>query len=420
MKPKSIKKICLITPGSIASNPRLVKEAQSLTQAGYSVHLIFIQNLDFIADFDDEILKNNPEWTYDILNRKGKNQNLQLQNIIAFTFHKVCRMLLLSGKKSDFILPHAINKYFSWQLKKAVRAKADLYIAHNLAALPVAVLAAKKNKVKCGFDMEDFHRNETSDDPNNNEVKLKSHLEEKYILQTNYLTSSSLPIKNLYQNFFPKQEIVTVLNAFPIVKTVQTPAAKENQTLKLFWFSQTIGLNRGLQDILSALKLLENEQIELHLLGFLTDKTSIELDKLVSNLQFQIKPNIFFHKQINPDELPIFAAQLDIGLALEPGFCINNNAALSNKIFTYLQAGLAIAASDTVAQKQFFAENPTLGFCYEKGNGQQLAVILKRLIAKPDLLQKTKLAAYQAARNNLNWETESSKFLQIVAETLAY
>jgi glycosyltransferase involved in cell wall biosynthesis len=416
---KSTKKICLITPGSIASNPRLVKEAQALIQAGYKVHLIFTQYLDFIADFDADILKNNPQWAYDILDRTGKNKKLRLPNMVAIACHKICRMLLLSGKKSDFILTRAINRYFSWQLQKAVKTKADLYIAHNLAALPVAVSAAKKNKAKCGFDMEDFHRNETADDPNNPDVKLKIFLEEKYIPQTNYITSSSLPITGLYQKIFPFRKIVTVLNVFPIIKEVQSPIAKTDKTLKLFWFSQTIGLNRGLQDALSALKILENEPIELHLLGFLGDKTSIGFDKIITYLKFKKKPNIFFYKQINPDQLPIFAAQFDVGLALEPGFCINNNAALSNKIFTYLQSGLAIAASDTTAQKQFLNQNPTLGFCYEKGNGQQLATILKRFFTKPDLLQETKLAAFQAARNNLNWETESVKFLKVVAETLA-
>ena len=35
------KRICLITPGHIASNPRLVKEARALQQSGMEVHIIF-------------------------------------------------------------------------------------------------------------------------------------------------------------------------------------------------------------------------------------------------------------------------------------------------------------------------------------------------------------------------------------------
>jgi glycosyltransferase involved in cell wall biosynthesis len=404
----------------LASNPRLVKEAQALAANGYTVHLIFTQYVDYLVDFDYEILHNNPSWTYNYLNRTAKNKQAKLQNFIVAAIQKVCIKLLLAGKKSNFILAHAINRYFLWQFKKAVAAKADLYIAHNLAALPVAVWAAKKNLVKCGFDAEDFHRHETTDDINDPDVMLKTFVEENYIPQTNYLTASSLPISECYQKLFPLKKFVTVLNVFPIAKEVQPPVTKKNEPLKLFWFSQTIGLNRGLQDAFYALKVLESEQIELHLLGSLTDKTSFFIDKVIADLQFKKKPAIFFYNQINPDQIPVFAAHFDVGLALEPGFCLNNNIAHTNKVFTYLQSGLALVLSDTVAQKQFILENPALGFCYEKGNVQQLAAILKRFIDEPDLLQKVKLAAYQSARTHFNWETESVKFLETVKKTLDF
>ncbi|RYE25745.1 MAG: hypothetical protein EOP42_21220, partial [Sphingobacteriaceae bacterium] len=318
-----------------------------------------------------------------------------------------------------YLAEKAIGRCTFLLLKKALQHPADLYIAHNLAALPVAVLAAKKNKVKCGFDLEDFHRHETSDDRNNFDVRLKTYIEEKYIPQSNYLTASSLQITALYQAIFLNREIVTLLNTFNVVKEVSAPIAKTAEPLKLFWFSQTIGLNRGLQDILSVLKILEQEEIELHLLGFLTEETQAELNRLMAELQFQKKPVLIFYNPISPDKIPLFASQFDVGLALEPGFCINNDAALSNKIFTYLQAGLALIASDTTAQKQFMVDNAELGFCYEKGNQQQLASILKQLIEHPDLLFSIKTNAYQAARNTLNWETESIKFLNLVNHTLS-
>ncbi len=413
------KKICLITPGHIASNPRLVKEAQFLTKNGFDVQLIFTQYVDYIINFDSVIFKNNPTWTCQILNRTTKNIKTRFQNFTTALLHKTCAMLLLRGIKSEFIFAHAINRYFSWQLKQAVLAKAHLYIAHNLAALPVAVLAAKVNKTKCGFDAEDFHRNETTDDPKDQDVLLKTFIEENYIPQTSYLTTGSLPITKLYLKLFPAKKIITISNAFPIERDLKQPVLKMNEPLKLFWFSQTIGLNRGLQDIISALKILENEYLELHLLGFLADKTSISLDKIISGLHFKKQLNIFFHKPIQAEQIPTFAAQFDVGLALETGFCLNNDAALSNKIFTYLQAGLAVVASNTIAQKEFIYQNQDLGFCYEKGNAVQLASVLKRFIDEPNLLLATKQASYQAARNQLNWETESLKFLKVVEETLA-
>ncbi len=405
----------LITSGQPVLNPRLVKEADALTKAGYKVIVIYQYWNDWGTEIDSKML---PAKLWKAIRVGGSPTKNKILYWLTRMQYKAAKLLAKHLGFKFGLAENALGRCTFLLLKEALRHRADLYIAHNLAALPVAVWAAKKRKVKCGFDAEDFHRNEVSNDPQNPDVKLKTFIEQKYIPQTNYLTTSSLPITQLYQKSFPSKKITAVLNAFPVVKEVSPPVVKTNGPLKLFWFSQTIGLNRGLQDVLSALKILKKENIELHLLGFLADKTSIGFEEIITGLQFEKKPEIFFHKQINPDQLPIFAAQFDVGLALEPGFSINNNSALSNKIFTYLQAGLAIITSDTTAQKQFITENPTLGFCYEKGNGQQLATILKRFIIEPGLLLKTKQTAFYAARKNLNWETESLKFLKVVEEIL--
>ncbi|HTD39693.1 MAG TPA: hypothetical protein VK671_03665, partial [Mucilaginibacter sp.] len=118
------------------------------------------------------------------------------------------------------------------------------------------------------------------------------------------------------------------------------------------------------------------------------------------------------------DELTIFAARFDIGLALEPGFSMNNNLALSNKIFTYIQAGLALVVSDTDAQFNFLNEYPSIGKTYPKGNEQALADILLNYYQHREQLFETKKAAYAIARQKLNWETESEKFLSTVEKTL--
>lgn len=409
-------KIVLITSGQPALNPRLVKEADALTATGYQVTVIYQYWNDWGTEMDRQLL---PSRKWKAVHVGGSPKGKKALYLATRIQHKTAKTLVKWFGLKHKLAERAAGRCVFLLLKEALRQPADLYIAHNLAALPVAVLAAKKTKSQCGFDAEDFHRNEISNDPNDFDVRLKTFLEEKYFPQTDCLTVSSLPITALYQELFPLKKIVTVLNAFPMVKEVTLPIVKPNEPLKLFWFSQTIGLNRGLQDVLSALKTLENEQIELHLLGFLSKETNSGIQDFITGLRFGKKPAVIFYSPVNAEKLPVFAAQFDVGLALEPGFCKNNDAALSNKIFTYLQAGLAVAASDTVAQKQFLNENPDLGFCYEKGNGQQLANILKRFIEEPDLLQKTKLAAYQAARSHYNWETESVKFLKVVEETLA-
>ncbi len=398
----------------MASNPRLVKEAQALTKNGYAVHLIFTQYVSYLINFDNDILSNNAQWTYDCLDRTVKNKQTKFLKFLSVVFQKSCTMLLLSGKKYSLVLAQATNRYFFWQFKKAVKAKADLYIAHNLAALPVAVLAAKKNKVKCGFDAEDFHRQETTDDLQSIDFTLKSNIENAFIPKLNYLSVASPLIGKAYHQLYKNQPI-GVLNVFP--RTKKVTAIKLNQPLKFVWFSQYIGFGRGLEMIFTALSQLAELDFELHLIGFL----SAEMKSFMQSGSFPstIISKIMIHAPLPPDQLLSFISQFDIGLATEISQPLNRNICLSNKIFSYIQAGLAILASDTTAQKQLFSSYPQIGKLYAKNSIENLTACIKKLYADRELLLLYKKNAFELGQTTLNWETESVKFLKVIEETLA-
>ena len=59
-----MKKICLVSPGHVASNPRLVKEANSLLQAGYEVRVVAGDMVPFVRPLDNALLL-SVEWTCD-------------------------------------------------------------------------------------------------------------------------------------------------------------------------------------------------------------------------------------------------------------------------------------------------------------------------------------------------------------------
>jgi glycosyltransferase involved in cell wall biosynthesis len=108
------------------------------------------------------------------------------------------------------------------------------------------------------------------------------------------------------------------------------------------------------------------------------------------------------------------ASGFDIGLALEPGRDLNNQIALSNKIFTYLLAGNAVIFSDTPAQKKFHAENPAIGALYACGNFNELAIILKNYKNDPELMMLHKRNALKLADEKYNWEVESKQLVLLV------
>lgn len=409
------KSIILITSGQPSLNPRLVKEADALIEAGYKVTVIYQYWNHWATQLDDKLL---PQKQWKTIRVGGDPIKENIKYWKSRIVLKLARKLIKHFSFNHNLAELAIGRCTFDLVKKAKSIPADLYIAHNLAALPAAVIASKHNRAACGFDAEDLHRYEMSDDDNNHDVRLKKHLEEKYFPLVNYLTTSSPEITNSYQSIFPALVFDTILNVFPKDKVKLAPGGSASEALTLFWFSQNVGLSRGIQDVIAALKKLENENIEFHVLGSLNDVVKAELARFIKKLDFINPPKIKFHEPIESTALISFASKFDIGLATEPGFSINNEIALSNKIFTYLHAGLAIIASDTMAQKRFITDYPTVGSVYEKKNPESLALCIKKYIDHKELLADHQAQSLSWANETLNWEVEKEKFLNLICKTI--
>jgi len=392
------KTVCLITTGHIASDPRLVKEAISLSRSGFKVHIIFTQYVSYLINHDQHILTAHPEWTYQSLNWTGNSFQSKINRLASKLIS------LFSFNKSL-----ALNRNLLWQQKKAADYKADLYIAHNLGALPVAVYAAKKNNVKCGFDAEDFHRYEVSDDVLDPDVKLKIAVEDKYIPQVDYITASSPQIADKYASLFNRRG-ASVLNVFPKTNSYNT-IINENGPLKLFWFSQTIGPGRGIETVIESIRISELK-VELHLLGDIASGYGRHIDDLTADMGCIVH----FHQPVYADELFEIAAQFDIGLATEPYQPLNRNICLTNKLFTYIQCGLAVIASNTIAQTAFLSQYSEVGKLYS--NVHELAHILTEYHTNRKLLYTTKQNCFNLGQATLNWENESEKFIQNIYKVL--
>ncbi|TKB98226.1 glycosyltransferase family 4 protein [Pedobacter cryotolerans] len=392
-------KICFITPNHISSNPRLIKEVRASLAHEYEVHIIFMQNLAYLKLEDQKILDQNPKISYDIIKPKFFTKLL----------HKLCLAVIKKSgiaRYQEFIYSKA---YFEF-LKKAQQWKADIYIAHNLASLPIAVKAAEKNKAKSGFDAEDFHRNETSDDLESFDVKLKTFIEDKYLTQVDYITCASPLIAESYKTLYPNLDPIVINNVFEL-KYQPILNKHEGYGIKLFWFSQTIGRDRGLEDIIEAVKQINNPLVELHLLGSI-NKTDLRYFDILSNFK------INYHPPVSGVKIFELASNFDVGLALERKKPFNRNICLTNKIFTYMISGLAVIASDTLAQRAFLEENQEIGFIYETANIHQLRSHIEMLLNEKGRLSDIKRNAYQLAKTKYNWENEARLFINLVRKTL--
>lgn len=403
-----LKKIVLITTGQPSTNPRIVKEADALQAAGWEVTVLYCHFIDWATEADTDLLK-NVDWNYKIQGGSPfQNKGLYLFTRMRF---KLARLMNQYFGNRILIAKRAQARAYDELLHAAKKIKADWYIGHNLGTLSIAVKAAKYNNAKAGFDFEDYHRGENDLAPAH-ELKRIIYLENKYVPQLNYISAASPMIAQKIAGHFPQQgkNIITLLNCFPLSQ--QPPFREkeiEDKTLQLFWFSQTIGLNRGLEILIEALVQLNDPSVHLTLTGQCNKYFKQYLDFHTTG----IKEQIHFEGIIPPDELPAFASKFDVGLALETGFSKNNNIALSNKIFTYLLAGNSVIISETSMQKAFNKEY-LVGESFELGKLSQLKEsLLKYKDAK--VLESQRKYNYSLAQELFNWDKESKKLINRIS-----
>lgn len=401
------KKIVLITTGQPSCNPRIVKEADALSAAGHEVIMLYCFFINWATEKDILLLK-EAAWKFKMIGGSP------LKNKIQFLFTRIrnrfCRIINKWNIQDFFFAERTQARCYDELLTEAKKIKADWYIAHNLGALPVAAKAASYHNTKAGFDFEDYYRGEILGDDIIN-LKRISYLEEKYVPSLNYISAASPLILDAVLKDFPAINIYTITlnNCFPLK---QQPVFRDkdpvNRTLSLFWFSQTIGINRGLEALIQALLKNNDPLVSLTFAG----RCNTDIKDYIDQHAASIKNSLHFAGIIRPEELPTFASGFDVGMALELQEPYNRDICLTNKIFTYLLAGNAIILSETSMQAAF-NEKYKIGESVASND-------IKTLSEKINLYKNSvKLNAqrrynYNLATDLFNWEKESGKLLTAI------
>ena len=117
----------------------------------------------------------------------------------------------------------------------------------------------------------------------------------------------------------------------------------------------------------------------------------------------------------------LVARGYDVGLALELMDVRNRQLCLTNKAFTYILAGLAVAISDTPGQHALGVDLGDGAALVKPGDPDALAAALARWAADPDALDAAKRAAWDAARRRWHWEHEEERgrLCRLVEQALA-
>lgn len=406
-------KICLVTTGQPSTNPRMVKEADLLAAAGHDVTVFGAHWARWATTLDASLLVGRT-WKFHYVG--GDHSHNDAGYYWTRLRHKAARTLWPKVDRLK-VAELACARPAAELAAAARRTPADLYIAHNLGALAPAVSAARRHKARVGFDAEDLYFGmESWPAQRTLSDQLAARLEQAYLPQCDFLLAGSPTIADAYAGQYkgiPKP--VPIYNVFPLShRPAHPPAPRDEQApVRLYWFSQTIGPYRGLEQAVQAMGQVPEHQIELHLRGDWQAGYQEKLLRLAAECGVPAE-RIHSYGPAPADQMAVLASDHDVGLALEDPVSQNDDVKISNKICTYLLAGNAVIATATSGQSTLFREIPEAGFLCAPGDTGALAAGLRRWCAQRDQLQRARERAWQYGSSRFHWECEQHRLLAAI------
>jgi len=401
----SAPRVCIVTPGQIGSNPRVVKEAQALHEAGYEVSVIATRTLDLVEPRDLALMRRIP-WRLERIDLRSRVRwrLLRTAQLAARRVHAATGLARSAeAGLSAFVRPLR---------RTALETPANLYVAHYPAALPAAAAAATKYDAHYAYDAEDFHLGDWPDDAAYDiERRLVREIESRYLPGCVYVTTSSPGIADAYAETYGIERPHVVLNAFPVGRASHGPTTRGTAQPgpSLYWFSQTIGPNRGIECAVWAVGLARTLP-HLYLRGTPVAGYAERVLHLAETAGAGGRVHLLAPDE--PDKMEQLAAAYDVGLVAETGHTASRRLCLTNKLFSFLVAGIPPLMSDTPAHCRFAAEAGLTDLIYPGEDPAALAGLLDRLLGDETRLADGRGRTWRLGQERYNWERERGQLVE--------
>jgi glycosyltransferase involved in cell wall biosynthesis len=406
-------RICLVGAANPSNNPRLLREADLLSQR-HAVRVVCQGSSRAAAEADARLLARRswrlqrvdfprPDWLLSEIFRPE-----WMRSVFVRARRRLAEAAFNSFKTNK-LAEFSVCASFAELRNLASAEPADWFIAHTQPALPIAAAAASRWNVNLGFDCEDL-LTETGD----RFCEANRLIELKYLRQCDYVTATSNAMADHLARTHNIPRPTVLYNVFPLslAEGLLRPRQREpHAKLRLHWVSQTLGPDRGLQDVFEACAGLAG-QVEIHLRGRASEREKKEQMALAQ--RWGMAGCVKFHPLIDHDALIRSMADYDVGLALERPRNRNYSLTVTNKVFSYMLAGLAITATETPGQREVMEQAPGAGLLYPAGDAKSLRRTLEIWIADREKLREAQEAAWDLARARFCWEIEQKKLLELL------
>jgi hypothetical protein len=374
----------------------MLKAADALAEEGYTVRVITTVNTPWARAADLE-LHARRRWAWETVDytRDGDAARWLISGVRAKSSLLLARRL--NGHTRPGVAAHALGRVHRELVRAILRQPSDLIYGGQRGAIAAVVEASRLSSVPCGVDFEDFHCEE--DEPAEGRLRndLSALIMREALTRAAFTTAGSAAIADACAERFGVRPL-------PINNVFHLPLApaldRAPGPLRLYWFSQTIGGGRGLEDVVDAVG-IARIPCELNLRGLPATGYVESLRARAAACAPALKIEV--HEPGDPDRMIEHCRGFDAGISAEQGHIQNRRINLSNKALTYPLAGLALVLTRTDGHRPLIADMCGMAAVYEPGDVGALADGLARWGDEREL-RRARAAAWDAAVRRWHWE----------------
>lgn len=391
-------RVTIVTAGHLATCPRMLKAADTLHESGYEVRVISTQHTRWASEADRQ-LHARRGWRWDRVRYDRDTAPWRWFTTGARSRAAQALVRYASGARLTGLAALAFSRVHPELVRAILCEKQDFIYGGTSGAIAAVAEASRRSGVPCALDFEDFHCGEHGDTADGSvRDQLAAAIMVDAVPQAAYVTVGSAAIGRACEERFNITP-VTINNVF---RLPDPPAdGSSGGPLRLYWFSQTIGPGRGLDEVVRAVG-AAGIPAELHLRGVAIPEYAASLDALRRAVAPRLR--LVQHPTSDPDAMVGACRGFDVGLSVEPGLTLNNALSLSNKALTYPLAGLALVLTRTPGQRVLAEHLGPNAIVYAPGDVGALASGLARWHEDRDALSDARHASWKAARDRWRWD----------------
>lgn len=297
----------------------------------------------------------------------------------------------------------------------AMDLKADLFIAHDLPMLPVAVEAKRRYG---GRILYDSHELFAGQDLTIQESRIWRNLEQRYIGTADAVVTVNPSIARELEKRYGLGQVEVIHNAEWVSEGDPVRGRRFHTLLflspaaRVVLYQGRLSFGRNLETLVRAMVHVADPSIHLVFLGDgpVRDRLLGEISRL------GLESRVHVLKAVPQEVLLEYTASADLGVIPYQNTCLNHYYCTPNKLFEFIAAGLPIIATDLPEIARFIGDHQ-IGLVGDTGNPESLAGMITKAMT-PELLAQFR-AQQLVARTIINWQQEGERFAAIVARVLA-